>query len=210
MALWLLGLLALARHRRSATAHAGAVLLVAPALFVLGVGMAGGADIGARYVIAVPMLLAVLCGGAFVPGALPVLTSARRRIALAGAGVALLGLSAVLAWGRELAYVNLAWGGTDHGYHLVADSSYDWGQDLGRLADWSKAHGPVYVVYFGRAAVTSEGGNLIAVDPVAGAFRPGTLAVSASQFDYDREHFAVLGQPFDRVGTMLLFHVPGF
>lgn len=42
-------------------------------------------------------------------------------------------LSALLAFPHYLPYYNALAGGTEHGYQYIADSNYDWGQDLKRL-----------------------------------------------------------------------------
>jgi 4-amino-4-deoxy-L-arabinose transferase-like glycosyltransferase len=55
----------------------------------------------------------------------------------------------------ELAYFNLFAGGPDRGWRLLADSSLDWGQDLGGLKQWLDRNNPganaepVFLSYFG-------------------------------------------------------------
>ena len=39
-----------------------------------------------------------------------------------------------------LTYFNQTVGGPSGGYRYVVDSNLDWGQDLRRLADWTKDH----------------------------------------------------------------------
>ncbi|MFI5205994.1 MAG: hypothetical protein ACHQVK_03560, partial [Candidatus Paceibacterales bacterium] len=51
-----------------------------------------------------------------------------------------------------LSYFNELGGGTQNGYHYVADSNYDWGQDLLRLKDFVDSHpeiDKIAVDYFG-------------------------------------------------------------
>jgi len=83
-------------------------------------------------------------------------TSQRRiiLIGLIGAGVLHAGES-LLARPFYLSYFQSPVGGSDHGYHYLADSSYDWGQGLPDLQEWlalKKARGDdsaVHLSYFG-------------------------------------------------------------
>jgi hypothetical protein len=58
-----------------------------------------------------------------------------------GASVPSLVWSALTLWPDNLRYVNRFWGGPEHGYLLVSDSNYDWGQGLPELARWQKQQG---------------------------------------------------------------------
>ena len=54
-------------------------------------------------------------------------------------------------WPHGLCYVNELWGGTAHGYEVVSDSNYDWGQGLPELLAWrEKNKAELDVWYFGR------------------------------------------------------------
>jgi hypothetical protein len=58
---------------------------------------------------------------------------------------------AASVWPHALCYVNPLWGGTEHGYLLVSDSNYDWGQGLPELRAWQRNHGGTMDLwYFGR------------------------------------------------------------
>ncbi len=66
--------------------------------------------------------------------------------------VAWLFLETLFAAPYFLSYFNELAGGVWNGYHYVADSNYDWGQDLLRLRSWADAHpeaGTIAVDYFG-------------------------------------------------------------
>lgn len=53
-------------------------------------------------------------------------------------------------WPHALCYVNPLWGGTEHGYRLLSDSNYDWGQGLPELARRVEQRGaPIELWYFG-------------------------------------------------------------
>jgi len=84
------------------------------------------------------------------------LTSARGSAALAAGLVALQAWAAASIHPHYLAYFNALAGGPANGYHLLVDSSLDWGQDLPGLRDWLAANNPpgpaqarVYLAYFG-------------------------------------------------------------
>jgi hypothetical protein len=59
--------------------------------------------------------------------------------------------SAAAVWPHGLCYVNELWGGPEHGYELVSDSNYDWGQGLDELVAWRGRQGnaAIDVWYFG-------------------------------------------------------------
>lgn len=50
-----------------------------------------------------------------------------------------------------LSYVNLIGGGAENGWKYLADSNYDWGQDLQKLKKWVEKNGnpPINLAYFG-------------------------------------------------------------
>jgi hypothetical protein len=78
----------------------------------------------------------------------------RTRSALAGTlGLVLvwMAVSAASVWPHGLCYVNELWGGREHGYELVSDSNYDWGQGLDELMVWRVQQGnaAIDVWYFG-------------------------------------------------------------
>ncbi len=68
----------------------------------------------------------------------------------------LFALESALAFPHYLSFFNRAVGGPENGYRLLVDSSLDWGQDLGALAEWLAEHNsgpeakPVYLGYFGN------------------------------------------------------------
>ncbi len=220
--LWAAGIVVVVRRRRLVAA----VLVLLPAALVLGLGMAKAADIGDRYVIGTPLLLAVVAGAPFAArrSSAPVgkgrpryLRPAAVRMGAAVAVVALLGAVALGARGHELAYVNRAWGGTGHAYQLVSDSAVDWGQDLGALSTWLRRNArgrPVYLDYFGTSAPAGFGIEAVPVDAVQAAeVQDGFVAVSATEYNRNRGRLAVLGDPVAVVGgSILVFErhlVPG-
>lgn len=59
----------------------------------------------------------------------------------------------VAAWPHYLPFFNTVGGGQEQGYQYVADSNYDWGQDLKRLKTWTEENevNQIYLDYFGGA-----------------------------------------------------------
>jgi 4-amino-4-deoxy-L-arabinose transferase-like glycosyltransferase len=150
LALWAAGVAAtLAVPRLRAAAP---YLLLVPAV-LFAVAMAGSRDFGVRYVIFVPIFLAVVAGG---------VTALRWRVAHAGAAVAVLAVavSSLRAFPYYLPYSNEAFGGPEKTYLRLHDSNVDWGQDLGRLADRLRERYPgerVWLVYKGSGIPEAYG-----------------------------------------------------
>lgn len=118
-------------------------------------------------------------------------------VLLAGRGADLLlrsgkagqaGLAVLLAWQlaasilvapHHLAYFNELAGGPDRARHLLLDSNLDWGQDLGRLADWLRERGKTSacIGYFGHVDPRVYGIEFTFPPTVP---TPGLCAVSAN------------------------------
>lgn len=112
-------------------------------------------NIGQRHILPLYLILFIMSGALF-SASCPILL----RIA---AGLAVLG-SAVETWSNSpnhLAFFNRLVGGPQNGWHLLVDSSLDWGQDVAPLADWVRQHRkpgePVYYSCFGTADPEYEG-----------------------------------------------------
>jgi hypothetical protein len=174
LALWAAGAVTLARRRLSAVAH-----LLLPGLVLLAVAMTGTRDFGVRYVIVLPMLLAVTAG---------TVVTLRRRWArvVTAVLVAAVAVSSVRTFPYYLPYSNEAFGGTARTHLLLHDSNSDWGQDLGRLAGRLRADYPgqaVWLVYQGGGDPAYYG--LDSRDPlgVPAASVRGLLVVSDDAID---------------------------
>lgn len=211
LALWLAGLVVVAVRRQ----RAALLFVVVPALYVLAVGMGKGADLGDRYVIGTPVLLMVVAGAPWARSGWPWLAASTRRWAAGGVTVLLLGLASVTAAPHQIAYANELWGGTDRTYQHVSDSAVDWGQDLGRLADWVRRHGvgrPVYLQYFGTTKPAAYGLQVttFGLDQAGGLFPvpQGVVAVSVSQYNQDRAAYADLGPVRAEIGGSILIFEP--
>ncbi|MFJ1758892.1 phospholipid carrier-dependent glycosyltransferase [Amycolatopsis sp. NPDC088138] len=197
---------------------AGAVVMVAvrrlrpaapyvlvPTAVLLIAAMTGSRDLGVRYVIFVPMFLAIAAAG---------VVALRRRWAYAAVAV-LAGFAAVSSlrtFPYYLPYSNEAFGGPAETHLRLHDSNVDWGQDLGRLADRLRQRypgEPVWLVYKGSGVPSSYG--IAAADPLttpAGQVH-GLLAVSDSAAVKADDHLrALLGgsTPIDEVGHSITIY----
>jgi hypothetical protein len=135
-----------ARRLRSRAFDVWAVLgpVVVYALFSLSARL----NIGHRHLAPIEPLLFVLLGC--------IARSAwSRRAGRIALGALLLSYTAsfVAATPRYLSYFNFLAGGPRGAPRYLLDSNLDWGQDLGRLGEWSREHGSpeIYLAYFGTA-----------------------------------------------------------
>lgn len=103
---------------------------------------------GFRYLLpAYPLLLIML--GSYGPAC------RQSRAISVSSGILILWLliSSVLAWPNYISYFNELIGGSRQGYHWVADSNIDWGQDLKELKHFMDGHriDRIQLSYFGTA-----------------------------------------------------------
>jgi len=151
--LLLAGLIGSALYRRAWRAWTGWFLAL-PVLIYVGVSMAANLNIGQRHLLPVYPLLFVALGS--LPARL-----ARRRAAGAILALLLIFHAATFAAAspRYLSYFNRLAGGSQRGARYLLDSNLDWGQDLRRLAQWSKAAGSpeLFLAYFGTADPAAYG-----------------------------------------------------
>jgi 4-amino-4-deoxy-L-arabinose transferase-like glycosyltransferase len=142
MALWLAGTLTMLVKPalRVATLY-----LLVPAAALMLVAMTGARDYGSRYVIFMPIFLAV------VAGTVVLIRFRWARVATA-ALAGFVAVSSALTYPYYLPYSNEAFGGTAKTHLNLHDSNVDWGQDLARLAARLKERypgQPVWLVYKG-------------------------------------------------------------
>ncbi|HET7705711.1 MAG TPA: glycosyltransferase family 39 protein [Thermoanaerobaculia bacterium] len=160
--------------------------LLIPVAIYLGVAVWSRMNIGHRHILPIFPFLYVLAGslGPWL---------ARRRVVAAAAAVAI-AVSAnvvffptpVSAVGRHLSYVNEVGRGPLHGFRLVNDSNFDWGQDLERLGRWaaaSRVREPINLVYFGHADPRYYGIRYHDLRPALFPVQvPGYLAISTIDY----------------------------
>jgi 4-amino-4-deoxy-L-arabinose transferase-like glycosyltransferase len=177
---------------------AGYVLLT-PTL-LLAVAMTGARNYGTRYVVCLPIFLAVASAGL-------VLIDRRWVAPAAGTLAALVAVSSTAAFPFYLPYSNEAFGGPPRTHLYLHDSNVDWGQDLGRLADHLRTRypgQPVWLVYKGAGVPAAYG--ITARDPlgVPADRVHGLLVVSDSSVAKATGRLARLlatsGAPIDEVG----------
>jgi 4-amino-4-deoxy-L-arabinose transferase-like glycosyltransferase len=193
LALWAAGGITLLLKVRAA-----ALYVLLPSALLLVVAMTGARDYGTRYVIVLPMLLAVAAG--------TVLTLRWKWApAVAAALVAFVAVSSVRTFPYYLPYSNEAFGGPSKTYLRLHDSNVDWGQDLGRLADRLRERYPgqrVWLVYKGSGVPAAYG--IVAANPLA--VKPadvhGLLVVSDSRIDRPGKALRQLLSTATPVGTV--------
>ncbi|RJP19187.1 MAG: phospholipid carrier-dependent glycosyltransferase [Candidatus Abyssobacteria bacterium SURF_5] len=191
----------LTRQRPSPRPAAERLLLYLIVPMVIFFSLPTKINIGVRYLLPLLPLLTIIAGKAilafgFGPSnesqndssteTAPQTTSAVHRFG-GGRGAAFAALCvwqiAAIAWihPNYLAYFNEFAGGPSHGYKFLVDSNLDWGQDLGRLADYLKENNvaDARIRYFGPPGVLKYYG-LEWVDPNECGPAPGTWAVSAT------------------------------
>jgi hypothetical protein len=215
---------ALARVRRIPREEAW--LLWLPVAVYLAATATRGLQIGHRHLLPIYPFLFLAAGEAAAA-----LWSWRARLGpvLAGA-LALWYAGGTLAQHpHHLAYVNEIGGGSANGWRLLVDSNLDWGQDLKRLAAWTKANrvGKLKLSYFGSADPAYYGIDAEALPGytaphaarITREIRPGdVVAVSATNLqgvyldEADRPLMARLRAtpPVARVGYSIFVYRPDF
>ena len=179
--------------------RAAAPYVLLPAVVLLAVAMTGSREYGTRYVIILPMLLAV--------AAATVACWRRRWVpAVVAALVLFVAVSSARTFPYYLPYSNEAAGGPSKTYLRLHDSNVDWGQDLGRLGDRLRERYPgqkVWLVYKGSGYPSAYGitwSDPLKVPPAQVA---GLLVVSDSRIDRPSKALKALlagAEPIDTVG----------
>ena len=200
LALWAAGGVLMLLRFRAAAAY---VLL--PSALLLVVAMTGARDYGTRYVIILPMLLAIAAGT----------MATLRFVWLPWLLVAFVAVSSLRTFPLYLPYSNEAFGGPAKTYLRLHDSNVDWGQDLGRLADRLRERypgQPVWLVYKGSGVPTAYGMTALNPYTVPPEQVHGLLVVSDSRIDRPSKGLRKLldgAQPVDTVGhSITIFRRP--
>lgn len=202
LALWLAGagvLVALPRLRPAAP------YLLIPTAVLLAAAMTGSRDFGVRYVVFIPMFLAIAAAGIL-------LVRPRWPRVVAGALALFAAVSSLRTFPYYLPYSNEAFGGPAATHLRLHDSNVDWGQDLGRLATRLHQHYPspqLWLVYKGSGVPSYYGIN--AADPlrVPPDQVHGLLIVSDSAAAKADNHLTLLiatSTPIDEVGHSITLY----
>lgn len=145
LATLLLTLWALVSHRPRLQLVLGLAAVVALLMVMVRV------QTGVRFLLPLMVFLLIGVSTRIVTG-IAALPATRRPLAIGGLSLLLVWLAAgsARAWPDPLRHVNELWGGPEHGYRVVSDSNYDWGQGLPELAHWQLSHGESTLIwYFG-------------------------------------------------------------
>jgi 4-amino-4-deoxy-L-arabinose transferase-like glycosyltransferase len=134
LALVVLALIAVAIGRLRARRELAFILI--PWVVYLGVAMASGMNIGARHILPLYALAAILAGGGVVAWS----AKSRRWAWVCGVLVAAHIASALLVFPNYIAYANEAWGGPKNAHNLLSDANVDWAQQLYQVKQWQDRH----------------------------------------------------------------------
>ncbi len=182
-----------------------ALYLLVPAGLLMAVSMTGSRDYGTRYVIFMPMLLAVAAGTV-------VLLRWRWAWIPATASVAFVGVSSLMTFPYYLPYSNEAFGGTADTHENLHDSNVDWGQDLPRLGAHLRERYPneqIWLVYKGAGVpayygIQARNPLTVPIDQVH-----GVLVVSDSRVALAKNRLKELldtSTPIDEVGHSITIY----
>jgi hypothetical protein len=220
------GLTVLLGSGRRAGDRQRVLFLVLPAALYFTASLSSTLNIGYRHLLPIlPFLYLVIAGG------LARLWVVREQVILRAAatvGVGALLLATLVIHPHYLSFFNVLAGGPANGYHVLADSNVDWGQDLVRLHDWMDEQGvdEVYLSWFGSADPAYYG---LSYRPLPGLPRhfdlwwdvpfdpaqppPGVYAISASNlWELPLQDAKVVfpwfrtREPDDRVGYSILIY----
>jgi dolichyl-phosphate-mannose-protein mannosyltransferase len=202
LALWAAGSAVVLSVRRFRPA---APYLLVPATVLFAAAMTGSRDFGTRYVVFLPMILAV--------AAATVLTL-RWRWARPGAValVVYVAVSSAATYPYYLPYSNEAFGGPSKTYLRLHDSNSDWGQDLARMADRLRTrygNPEVWLVYKGGGDPAYYGIRFRDPESVPADQVRGLMVLSNDAIDKADPRLAALiatSTPIDQVGhSMTIF-----
>ena len=178
----------------------GFCFVLLPALVFFWIALTSGLNLGQRHILPIYPFLFVAAGALG-----PRWERLRGRQRTAAGAVALLlascgaflvfapPLKPVVVVAHHLSFMNELGGGPLRGYENLADSNFDWGQDLKALARWLEEHGvrkPINLCYFGTGDPRYYGirhrnlfaGYVFEADRGFDAL-PGLLALSASNLE---------------------------
>jgi hypothetical protein len=127
------------------------VYVLVPGVVYLAIAMTSGMNIGARHILPLYAMAAILCAAGITA-----LVKARRQWMWVG-GVLLLAHigSSLAAAPNYIPYANEAWGGPANVHRLLSDANADWGQQLYQVKQWQDRHPaePCWFAYFANPEV---------------------------------------------------------
>ena len=122
-----------------------------PWIVYLGVAMASGMNIGARHILPLYTLAAILAGGG-----LAALWTRNKIWVWIGAALMVAHIASSLAvFPNYMAYANEAWGGANNVHNLLSDANVDWAQQLYQVKAWQDRHPgeECWFAYFARPEI---------------------------------------------------------
>lgn len=134
LALVALSLIAIATRKLNRPREVAYVLI--PWIVYLAVAMLSGMNIGARHVLPLYALAAILSGAGVA--ALSAKSHAWKWVC--GVLVVAHIVSAVAVFPHDMAYANEAWGGPKNLHNLLSDANVDWAQQLISVKKWQDLH----------------------------------------------------------------------
>ena len=134
LGLVVLALAAVATGRLRARRELAFILI--PWVVYLGVAMVSGMNIGARHILPLYALAAILAGAGIVAWS----AKSRRWAWICGVLVAAHVISALMVFPNYIAYANEAWGGPKNVHNLLSDANVDWAQQLYQVKQWQDRH----------------------------------------------------------------------
>ncbi len=207
------------RARLGIPGHELLFLLLPAGLFLLS-ALGAGMNLGVRHILPVYPFLLILIGGwvqlRWRGMALP---------AVAGATLLLQIFSLYRAQPDYISYFNILGGGPVNGYHVLVDSNYDWGQDLGQLAKIQRELKlePLQFCYFGSTPPEAYGIRYTPVKslgvlndaPQGNMLAPGYFAISVTDLQAGKVYadmdysFLKNVKPITRAGkTIFIYQLP--
>ncbi len=125
--------------------------LLLPGAVYLAVAMLAGMDIGARHILPLCSIAAILAAAA-----LAALAARNRRWLWVGAVLVFAHIaSSASVFPNYMAYANEAWGGPKNLHNLLSDANVDWGQQLIQVKQWQDRHPDqeCWFAYFARPEI---------------------------------------------------------
>jgi tetratricopeptide (TPR) repeat protein len=128
--------------------------LIVPGGIYLAVAMLSGMNIGARHILVLDAMAAILAGAG-----LAALTVRNRRWAWVGGVLVVAHIASALSvYPNDMAYANEAWGGPKNLHTLLSDANLDWAQQLYQVKEWEDRHPgeECWFAYFANPVIDSS------------------------------------------------------
>lgn len=127
------------------------VYVLAPPLVYLLIAMASGIDIGARHILPLYAMAFIFAGA----GIAAVARESRRWVWVGAVLVTAHIAGSLVTYPNQMAFSNLAWGGSKNSHNLLSDANVDWAQQLYQVKAWQDRHPheECWFAYFARPEI---------------------------------------------------------